>query len=452
MNNISKEVEQKVLEKIVPDKNARLKLETTIEELKTVVLKHTKKINFPIEIELVGSTAKDTYLRDSLDIDLFVCFPTTTSREKLEKTGLSIGRKVLTKREECFAEHPYLRGEFKGYKTEIVPCYKIESASQKLSAVDRTPLHTTYVTEHLAEEQKNEVRLLKQFLKGIGCYGAEAEVEGFSGYLCEILILKYNSFQNLLVCAQHWRYGEQLFLHNEIVPYFDTPLIFIDPIDGERNVASALSKEKSDLFMNACKAYLKRPQITFFFPNKIKPWSLDKIKKEIEGKEFIGIKIKKPEIIAENLYPQVRKAVRSIIDLCTQYDFTIIDSFFHITNDSIYIVLHPEKSKISETMFHTGPPVDLKKNADDFIEKWTSNQQTIKKPFEKDNRLYVEIKREYVKIKELLEKQIKALSLGKHIDPIVQEDFTILDRNDLLKETFCMLWTEYLDKRMSWER
>ncbi len=452
MNNASKEVEQKVLEKIVPDKNNRLKLETTIEELKTVVLKHTQKISFPIEIELVGSTAKDTYLRNSLDIDLFLCFPSSTSMGELEKIGLSIGRKVLTKREECFAEHPYLRGEFKGYKTEIVPCYKIESASQKLSAVDRTPLHTTYVTQHLKEKQKNEVRLLKQFLKGIGCYGAEAEVEGFSGYLCEILILKYNSFQNLLVCAQHWRYGEQLFLHNETLPHFDTPLIFIDPIDSERNVSSALSKEKFDLFIKACKAYLTRPQITFFFPNKIELWSLDKIRKEIGVKKFIGLIIKKPEIIAENLYPQVRKAVRSIIDLCTQYDFKIIDSFFHITNDSVYIVLHPEKSKISETMVHMGPPVNLKKNAEDFIEKWINSPRTIKKPFDKNGRLYVEIKREYIEIKKLLEGQIGTLSLGKHIDHIVQEDFTILERKDLLKENLCMLWTEYLDKKMPWNR
>jgi len=264
--------------------------------------------------------------------------------------------------------------------------------------------------------------------------------------------LKYNSFQNLLVCAQQWCYGEQLFLHNEIVPHFDTSLIFIDPIDSQRNVSSALSEEKFDLFIKACKAYLKRPQITFFFPNSIQPWSLDKIRKQIGVKEFVGLKIKKPEIIAENLYPQVRKAVRSIIDLCINYDFTITDSFFHITNDSVYIVLQPEKNKISETMFHMGPPVNLKKNAGDFIEKWTNNPKTVKKPFEKDNRLYVEIKREYVEIKELLEKQIKALSLGKHIDPIVKEDFTILDRNDLLKGTFCMLWTEYLDKRMSWGR
>ena len=448
----SNEIEQKVLKKIVPDKNDRLKLKTTIEELKTIVQKHIQKIDFPIIIELVGSTAKDTYLINNLDIDLFLCFPTSTSREELEKIGLSIGRTVLTKREECFAEHPYLRGEFNGYKTEIVPCYKIESASQKLSAVDRTPFHTQYIQDHLLESQKNEVRLFKQFLKGIGCYGAEAEIEGFSGYLCEILILKYNSFQNLLLQAQKWTYGKKLLLSSEKSPDFDTPLIFIDPVDSSRNVSSALSKEKFDFFIKACMEYIKKPQITFFFPNKIKSWTLDKIRKEIKGKEFIGLEIKKPDIIAENLYPQVRKAVRSIVDLCMQYDFPIVDSFFHITDNLVYIVFHPEKIEISETMIHVGPPVNLKANADDFIEKWRDSPRTIKEPFEKNNRLYVEIKREYVEIKKLLKEQIRTLNLGKHIGHVVQEAFTILERDDLLEEHLCMLWTEYLDRKMPWER
>ena len=95
--------------------------------------------------------------------------------------------------EESYAEHPYIRGYYKNYKIEIVPCYKIEKASQKLSAVDRTPLHTQFIKENLKENQKKEVRLLKQFLIGIDWYGAEADVEGFSGYLCEILILTFKS-------------------------------------------------------------------------------------------------------------------------------------------------------------------------------------------------------------------------------------------------------------------
>ena len=106
--------------------------------------------------------------------------------------------------------NPYIRGIYQDHKIEIVPCYKIENATQKLSAVDRTPLHTSYIKKHLKESQKNDVRLFKQFLKGINCYGAEAEIEGFSGYLCEILILKYGSFRNIISNAKDWKKGTKI--------------------------------------------------------------------------------------------------------------------------------------------------------------------------------------------------------------------------------------------------
>ena len=445
-------IEKQVLKKIIPSKDDETQLKRIIKELIEEIKKETVKSNFQISIELVGSTAKGTYLKDGIDIDLFLLFPTTVTRKKLQETGLSIGRSILKNQEECFAEHPYIRGTFKGVKTEIVPCYKIESASQKLSAVDRTPLHTKYGKEHLSDSQKTEVRLFKQFLKGIGCYGAEAEIEGFSGYLCEILIIKYSTFHSILINAQYWKYGEKLSLIKEKSPYFNTPLIFIDPVDKERNVASALSKEKFGLFVKACKDYLNKPSFTFFFPNKIIPWSLEKIKQAIEKRKIIAIKIEKPHIIPENLYPQVRKAVRSIRELCERYDFTILDSRFHINNMVVYMILFPEKMTISKTMIHKGPPVKLKKNADEFRQRWINDPRTIRKPFVQDNRLYIEIKREFTDIKNLLEKQLINLSLGKHIDKIVQKNFAILELNDLLKENLRIFWTDYLDKKMTWER
>ena len=445
-------IEKQVLEKVTPSLEESEELKIIIKELMSEVKKEIEKNKLQVSIELVGSIAKETYLKDSVDIDLFLLFPITVSRKQLQETGLSIGRSILKNQEECFAEHPYIRGTYKDVKTEIVPCYKIESASQKLSAVDRTPLHTKYVKEHISELQKKEVRLLKQFLKGIGCYGAEAEVEGFSGYLCEILILEYSSLQTFILNAQNWQHGKRLSLTQAKSPRFDTPLVFIDPVDTERNVASALSKEKFDLFVKACKDYIKKPRITFFFPNDVKPWSIDRIKKEIETREFIAVKIEKPPIIPENLYPQVRKAVRSIRELCERYDFTILDSRFHINDTVIYMILFPEKRTISKTMVHNGPPVKLKKNADAFTQRWEDNRRTIRKPFEKDKRLYVEIKREYTDIKELLEEQVKDLSMGKHIDKIVQKNFTILEREDLLTKNLSIFWTEYLDNKMPWER
>ncbi len=448
----SKQIETIVLKKITPSPEEKKQIEDVIKSLKTEVMSEIKKTKIPITIELVGSIAKDTFIQTAVDIDLFLLFPPTVPRETLEEKGLAIGRAILEEQEECFAEHPYVRGLFKGYKTELVPCYKIETSSQKLSAVDRTPLHTRYIEEHLEESQKKDVRLFKQFLKGIGCYGAEAEIEGFSGYLCEIMVLKYGTFQQLIEQVQEWEYGEKLALDEKAHLDFTTPLIFIDPVDAERNVASAVSNEKFNLLIKACQEYRKNPRLTFFFPNILQPWSLQDIRREIDTKDFIGVRFPKPDIIPENLYPQIRKAVRVIRELCEQYGFTIVNTTFSVEKKNVYIVLQPQTRIIPKTVLHTGPPVALKKNADDFLTKWLDNPRTIKKPYEKDKRWYVEIEREYTEIRQLLEDQVRRLSLGKSIDVDILKDLTIVDTNDLLIENLRMFWTSYLDQRMSWER
>ena len=448
----SKPIETKVLKKITPDTKEKKQIERVIKALKKQVTKEIRKAKVPITLKLVGSIAKDTYLKTSVDIDLFLVFPTTVTRETLQKKALAIGRAILEQQEECYAEHPYVRGVFHGYKTELVPCYKIEFASQKLSAVDRTPLHTRFVKKNLNESQKKEVRLFKQFLKGINCYGAEAEIEGFSGYLCEIMIIKYKKFQQLVENVQYWHHGEILALEEGTFPNFETPLTFIDPVDSERNVASALSTDKFELFITACKEYIKKPRLTFFFPNKLQPWSREKIKKAIGKNVFVGVKLPKPEIIAENLYPQVRKAVRSIREVCEQYEFTIFDATFSIEKTDVYIVLHPKTITLPKTVLHAGPPVILKKNVEEFIKKWYNNPRTTKKPFEKNKRLYVEIKRDYINIHNLLKDQMKQLSLGKHIDLMIRKGFAIMNHTDLITENLRLFWTMYLDNQMTWER
>jgi len=450
------EIEKNVLERVTPSSEYRKKTFSAIYKLKENIQNEIKKRKLPVSIELVGSIAKDTYLKNNMDIDLFLVFPTTFPKEEIARHALEIGRSLLEKTEESYAEHPYIRGYFNDYKTEIVPCYKIENASQKLSAVDRTPLHTAYVMRHLKEGQKQEVRLLKQFLKGIGCYGAEAEVEGFSGYLCEILIIGYESFRNLAEEAQNWEKEERLAQSNGKYQSFDTPLIFIDPVDINRNVASALVEDKFDLFVKACKEYVKNPRITFFFPNDVEPWPLKKIKSEIQkqGCLYIGVKLAKPDLIDENLYPQVRKAAKSIWDAYKRHDFTIYDSTFHIDEKEgeIYIIVKAKSESLSKTVVHMGPPVELKSNAKEFLSKWSDNLKVIKEPYEKNGRLHVEIKRDYGEINGFLKDQVKHLSMGKDLDEIIEKNYEIVELKDLLNENMKVFWTIYLDGKMTWER
>ena len=447
-------IEKQVLNKITPSKQYKKKIDKIVNELEKIIEKEIKKRNLPAEIELVGSIAKDTFLKDNLDIDFFIKFPTKFKKEKIGENALSIGKAILEDTEESYAEHPYIRGYYKKNKVEIVPCYKIENASQKLSAVDRTPLHTKYVKENLPEKNKPKVLLFKQFLRGIGCYGAEAEIEGFSGYLCEILIIKYDSFKNLINNALKWKAGEKIALKDDKYPSFNTPLTFIDPVDPDRNVASAVSLEKFNFFINACQEYLKKPNITFYFPNKVRPWSLVKIRRKLEIKKFnyISINLKKPDIIPENLYPQVRKAARSICESSKRYGFTIFDNPFYIDDKNIYIIIKTKNEPLSKTFVHIGPPIKLKKHTKEFLEKWKNDTRVTKKPYEKDDRLYVEIKRDFLEPKEFLEHEIKNLSMGKHLDKIVKKKFNVLDTEDLMKENLRNFWTEYLDGKMPWER
>jgi len=80
---------------------------------------------------------------------------------------------------------------------DIVPCYDAKSGEWQ-SATDRTPYHTNYIRARLDKQLRGDVRLLKKFMQGIGVYGAEIKVGGFSGYLCELLIMKYGSFEATL--------------------------------------------------------------------------------------------------------------------------------------------------------------------------------------------------------------------------------------------------------------
>lgn len=448
-------IEKQVLEKITPDETFKKKVYQVIEELHQRIEEEVKNRKLPVDVQLVGSMAKDTFLKDNLDIDFFLCYPTSFSKEKIAKNTLCIGRKILSDTEESYAEHPYIRGYYHGYKAEIVPCYKIEKASQKLSAVDRTPLHTKYVKEHLKEKQKQDVRLLKQFLRGIGCYGAEAEIEGFSGYLCELLIIKYGDFKNLIKKASKWKNGERISLTKEKnQPDFDSSLVFIDPIDPSRNVASALSKEKFDFFIKACREYLKKPRVTFFFPKPVKPWTLEEIKKQMRKKKmyFAGICFDKPKIIDENLYPQIRKTVKSIKDSASRNGFIVHHATFHVAKDKVYIIIKTDDKVLPETLLHVGPPVKLEKNSRDFLEKWKNDKRVVKGPYEKNGRYLVEIKREHRDIREFLSSELKNLSLGKDIKKIVKSSCEILDMDDLLIDDLREFWTVYLDGKMSWER
>lgn len=438
-------LESDVLKAIKPTQAQDRKVSSVVEELSKKVDEVSLELGSHVETMLVGSVAKGTHLKDP-DIDLFMLFPESTELKTLKEKGLSIGRKILKGREH-YAQHPYVRGTYKGFQVDLVPCFRIRDTRKKMSAVDRTPFHTDFVKGNLKKGEADEVRLLKRFMKGIECYGAEARVQGFSGYLCELLVMRFGGFRQVLESASRWAVGEVLFLPDYEGKEFSDPLTFVDPVDSSRNVASAVSAETFIRFIQASREYLKAPDRKFFFPNERKPWNANTVRK-VAGKRLeniVSITFPKLDLIDDIVYPQLRKSLSNISALLERADFEVektsvhVDELSHLMVELTSITL-PEKRK------HRGPPVNSE-NVKEFLAKW--NSLGVSKPFVESGRWYVTVKRNYVRADDLLKAKISHVPLGKDIK--AQGKFKIESGERLLTQGNLGALTHHIDERMPWE-
>ena len=119
-----------------------------------------------VDVVLGGSFAKGTWLKDEVDIDIFVKIDTSVSDKEFEQLGKDIGLQSLKgyKTFLRYSDHPYVEAIVSGVRVNIVPCYNVQKGKWR-SAADRSPFHTEYIKKNLDDEKRNHVRLLKRFLK-----------------------------------------------------------------------------------------------------------------------------------------------------------------------------------------------------------------------------------------------------------------------------------------------
>src|SRR3989344_5609947 len=228
-------IETRVLTRVKPSRKEEARLESFLEKLLAVAHRVSG-----LECIPCGSIGKGTWLSGDHDIDLFMLFPKETTRQELERRGLAFGqtiaRQLRGKTVVKYAEHPYTQIIVNRYLVDVVPCYNIQKSESILSAVDRSPLHLAYVQETLVH--KDDARLLKQFCKGIGVYGSDARHEGFSGYICELLVVKYGSFHGGVGAASVWNPPVRVALVEPSHAFQRAPLVGVDPVDATRHAAA----------------------------------------------------------------------------------------------------------------------------------------------------------------------------------------------------------------------
>jgi tRNA nucleotidyltransferase (CCA-adding enzyme) len=425
------------------------------------VIKAIEKEGYQAAVQ--GSMAKNTWVSGDHDVDVFVFFGPEVSREELEKKGLQVGKSVIKKLggkpEIAFAEHPYARADIGKFTLDIVPCYKLKSAEKIQSAVDRTPFHTAFVKSNLDRSQRNEVRLLKQFMKGVGVYSAKEKVRGFSGYLCELLIFEYGTFENLIKVAKDWNYGKvtdvtgQYKSARSVKRNFKHSLIVIDPTDRNRNVAAALDDNNFERFVYACEEFLAKPSIKFFFPDKPKLFSKEDLKSKLDKHgEIVLIKFKTPRVVEDILYSQLRRSVKSLREHLAAEEYEILDSDIY-SNGQSFMVLEFKTLELPNVKKLLGPPIESdNKFQDAFTKKYRKY-----KPWVDEGRWFVEVPREYTNGINMLEHLLedpRKVGVGKYCSDCILKDYKIITGDEILKEYrngFAEFFTNYLTKKKPWE-
>lgn len=347
------------------------------DEAFTLVNKQIKNYPEIIGLEFGGSYAKDTWLSEEADIDIFIKFKKSTSDEKFVGITKKIGFESMKKYNPYarYSEHPYVEAKIKKTKINVVPCYDVNLGEWKSSA-DRSPFHTKFMQNSLTTKMRNEVRILKTFLKLTKIYGAEIAKQGFSGYASEVLILNFGNFENVIKSIAKIQENQIIGNTSKI---FETLIVIMDPIDSNRNLAAAISNQNIGKFILACRSFQSNPQVQFFKPKKIREpkdnWENTLVVK-------LNFKMRSPDII----WGQIKRATTSLTTQLELGGFTVLRSkSYSDEQNEAYLFFLLESIGIPKNYSKSGPEFFREDDCNNFISKniaktelmWVSDNKKI---------------------------------------------------------------------------
>ncbi len=416
-------IERAVLERIRPSSDLLARVARVREELVRRFEAEAARRGVPLVRAVVaGSAARETFVNGRLDIDLFLLYPPDTPREVLEREGLALGGAVLERTERRYAEHPYVRGEFSGFRVEAVPGYAIDDPSKPISAVDRTPFHHAYLSVRQTPEMKDQVRLTKQFLRTLGLMGSDVRTGGFSGYLVELLMLEFGTLDGLLRAARDWpipvRVGASSVDPRRLPG--EVALVLIDPVDPGRNVSSALTRQSLGVFILAAREYLRAPSARWFEPPPPRELSPDAAAARVarRGTTVAVVEMSRPaNVVDDTLYPQLRKAERALRDALERAEFTVVGTATAADADRLVIAVEVASATLPAVVAREGPPPGLDRSSG-FLERWDQRRDdaVLQGPYvAPDGHLRVETVRKYRTLDDAIAGLFEGISIGKDL-------------------------------------
>ena len=364
-----KQVISKIGKSVMPSKNIEKSKKQIADEAFTLVENQIRNYPEIVGLEFGGSYAKNTWLSKEADIDIFIKFKKSIPDEKFTEISKKIGFESMKKYNPYvrYSEHPYVEARIKKTKINVVPCYDVNLGEWKSSA-DRSPFHTKYMQNALTPKMRNEVRILKTFLKLTKIYGAEIAKQGFSGYVSEVLILNFGSFENIIKSIAKIQQNQIIGKTSKV---FETSIIIIDPVDSNRNLAAAISDENIGKFILACRSFQNNPTLQFFKPKKLKS-SKNNLENVLVVK--FNFKMRSPDII----WGQIKRATTSLTTQLELGGFNVLRNKSYSDEQSeAYLLFLLESTKIPKNYSKNGPEFFREDDCNGFISKNISKTELM---------------------------------------------------------------------------
>lgn len=438
------DVFNEVLPEIIPTKEELQFISDIVKKVSKLLEDRAKDQDIKYtSIEPQGSTGiKQTQLRDDFDVDLFIGLNYDSfdidyrqySKNELKKI-LKEEFQVLCNKwiipaidtpdfqnpDLLYAEHPYVSVDYIGLekdrkiKLDLVLYFDLplEFIKNKgpITSVDRSPWHGRFVKSNLSPEQKNDVRLLKQFFKACHSYGDKSALGrmGFIGYSAELLLYHFHNLRSVFEQFSELPdnpldyFGREAKTLEKIRRFQNDYLIIIDPVDKRRNVASAIS-EKSFHYCNyQIKEFLQNPHKSYFEIDEIPLYGESEAELKYKNNMFILECKSNDEDTHYTIFRDKLYSLGSSIETQAEKESShqerfgriLYEVYFEDSRNEYNLAVYCEKPEISETYPRRGPKVSNQKHAQKFKNKNTDI-------FKKNGFLWVNEHRDFTKFIDFL--------------------------------------------------
>lgn len=367
---------REILAAIKPSAAEEEKIEQVRSTLITSIEKSAKERNINIIIQAGGSTAKGTFLKGDYDVDVFVRFITLKNdlSDQLELFLADFSTEYNIVIERIHGSRDYFTFTYEGLFFEVVPVKYVSEVSEVENVTDMSPLHVDWIKQHLTSSIQDDIRLAKQFCKSALVYGAESYINGVSGHVLDILMVEYGSFDKWIHAVSSWsgvtvvdpnKHHKDVFTslnQSKLV----SPLIVIDPVDAHRNAAAALSQEKYEVLISACKRFIASPSSDFFL---IPHFDVEQLRKNIQSHESLFVLKVTPQEGKKDVVATRILKVFEFLDRHLQLnEFMVRESNWFYGEEASYLYYFVDATLLESIVIRQGPPLSLPNDVQKFKE------------------------------------------------------------------------------------